>query len=126
MTARVHDFGWQWRADRSLDQRAAVRLVSVERESGGLFGLGRSPSLGGALPDPRRVEAVVVAVDRPGTLATGERLRFRLPALELGDAAPGALMVIGIIGTMVVCLAPVPTAIPEEGLADWLPEAPCG
>ena len=33
--------GWEWRAERPLEQRVGLRLVKIEKEGGGLFGLGR-------------------------------------------------------------------------------------
>ncbi len=117
--------GWEWRANRALEQRAGVRLTRIEKEGGGLFGIGRSPSLGGSLPDPRRVQAQVLAVDRPGQASAGTEIGFRIPNVELKGAKEGALVAIGVIGKNVVCLSPAPAHVTETSLANWIPEAPC-
>ncbi|WP_156427716.1 hypothetical protein [Thiohalocapsa sp. ML1] len=118
-------FGWEWRAERALEQRAGIRLTRVKREGGGLFGIGRSPSLGGSLPDAQVVRAEVLAVDRPGQAAAGSTIEFRIPKMELKGAEAGALVAIGIIGQNVVCLAPAAAGVTADSLASWLPEAPC-
>jgi hypothetical protein len=117
--------GWEWRAGRVLEQRAGLRLVRIHKEGGGLFGIGRSPSLGGALPDAQRVEAEVIVVDRSGPVHAGARIEFRIPKVELRGAGPGALVAVGMIGDNVVCLAPAPADVNEAALAGWLPQAPC-
>lgn len=125
MTDLSVQLGWEWRAERPLEQRVALRLVKIEKEGGDLFGLSRSPSLGGSLPDAQRVQANVLAIDRPGQVAVGGTIAFRIPKLELRGASEGALIAIGIIGRSVVCLAPAPAEVTEDLLAGWLSEAPC-
>lgn len=117
--------GWEWRAERALEQRAGLRLTRIESEGSGWFGIGRSPSLGGSLPDARRVQAEVLAVDRPGQASIGTDIGFRIPKLELKGAKAGALVAIGIVGENVVCFAPAPSELTEASLADWISEAPC-
>ena len=117
--------GWEWRAERTLEQRAGLRLVQIEKEGGGLFGIGRSPSLGGSLPDAQRVQADVLSVDRPGKLAVGASIAFRIPKVELKGANEGVLVAIGIIGENVVCLTPAPEEVVEASLSSWTSEAPC-
>jgi hypothetical protein len=117
--------GWEWRAERPLEQRVGLRLVKIEKEGGGLFGLGRSPSLGGSLPDAQRVQADVLAIDHPGQAVVGGKIAFRIPKVELRGASEGALVAVGIIGRSVVCLAPAPAEVTEDLLAGWLSEAPC-
>lgn len=114
---------WEWRAGRELGQRAALRVLSVRAESGGLFGLGRAPSLGGALPDARVVEGDVLTVDRPGVLAAARRIKFRVPKLELRGAGEGSVLALGLFGDKVVCLAVAPANLKEDALAQWLSSA---
>jgi hypothetical protein len=117
--------GWQWRAERSLEQRVGIRLIQIKSEGGGLFGIGRSPSLSGSLPDARRVQADVLTIDRPGKVGVAARIEFRIPKLELRGAEEGALAAIGIIGQNVVCFTPAPDEVTEATLPAWLPQAPC-
>lgn len=120
MAEKPKMLGWEWRAGRELAQRGALRIVGVREEGGGLFGLGRAPSLGNALPDPRVVEADVVAVDRPGLLAAGQRIKFRVPKVELRGAAEGSAVGIGVLADKVVCLAVAPADMKDDALAPWL------
>ena len=120
MAERPKMLGWEWRAGRELGQRGALRIVGVLEEGGGLFGLGRAPSLGSALPDARVVEADVVAVDRPGPLAAGQRIKFRVPKVELRGAGPGSVVGIGVLAGKVVCLAVAPADMKDDALAQWL------
>ena len=117
--------GWEWRGGRALEQRAALRLTKIEKEGGGLFGIGGAPSLGGSLPDAQKVEAEVLAVDQPGPVAAGTRIGFRIPKLELGGAEPGTLVAVGLIGQNVVCLVRVSGEVDEASMAGWLPGVDC-
>jgi hypothetical protein len=118
--------GWEWRAGRALAQRAAIRIEAAKKEGGGLFGIGKSPSLGAALPDAMTVSGHVVAIDRPGVAKPAGAIGFRIPRVELKSAKVGDLVAIGIIGDAVVCLTPAPSGIADTALAAWLVEAPCG
>lgn len=118
-------FGWEWRAARTVEQRAGLRLQTIRKESGGLFGFLKSPSLTSAIPDPMEITATAIATDGPGPVEPGETIQFRIPRVELGSAAGGDLVAISIIGDAVVCLSPAPQGMSESDIADWLPDAPC-
>ena len=117
--------GWEWRSERLLEQRLGLRLIQIKEEGKGLFGIGRSPSLAGSLPDAQRVQADVIVLDRLGKVKIGTKITFRIPKIELRGAHEGALVVVGIIGQNVVCLEPAPAAVSEASLASWISEAPC-
>lgn len=119
------EMGWEWRAERALDQRLGLRLIQIKKEGNGLFGIGRSPSLAGSLPDAQRVQADVIALDRPGVGRVGTKIAFRIPKIELRGAEEGALVAVGIIGQNVVCLALAPDAVNEASLSSWISEASC-
>ena len=90
-----------------------------------MFGIGRSPSLGGSLPDAQRVQAEVIALDKSGAVKVGEKVTFRIPKVELKGAHEGTLAVVGIIGQKVVCFAPAPEKVSEASLSGWMSETPC-
>lgn len=119
------EMGWEWRAERELEQRLGLRLIQIKQEGNGLFGIGRSPSLAGSLPEAQRVQADVIALDRPGTAKIGTKITFRIPKIELRGAKEGAFVAVGIIGQNVVCLALAPDVVNEALLASWISEAPC-
>lgn len=115
--------GWEWRAGRELAQRAGLRITKIRAEGGGLFGWGRFPSLGAALPEAQVVEARVIAVDKPDQIVAGAQIRFRIPKVELRGAAEGDIVAVGIIGGTVVSLVRPPTDVSEDTIASWLPAA---
>lgn len=119
------EMGWEWRAERALEQRLGLRLTQIKKEGNGLFGIGRSPSLGGSLPDAQRVQADVIALDKPGIGKIGTKITFRIPKIELKGAQEGALVAVGIIGQNVVCLALAPDAVNEALLSSWISEVSC-
>ena len=125
MTDPFVQMGWEWRAGRALEQRVGLRLIQIKKEGTGLFGIGRSPSLGGSLPDAQRVQADVVAAARPGRAEIGMKVGFRIPKVELRGASEGSLAAVGIIGDNVVCFAPAPAEVTEASLSGWISEAPC-
>lgn len=125
MAEPITKLGWEWRAERALAQRAALRLERVKPEGGGLFGILKSPSLGGSLPDAMAAEAVALAVQGEGPLRAGARLAFRIPKLELKGAAAGAVVMIGVIGDNAVCLTPAPEPLDDADVSAWLADAPC-
>lgn len=116
---------WEWRAGRALAQRAAVQLGTIKKEGGGLFGLRKSPSLGGALPDAMVVESRVLAVNRSGVAVVGTPLRFRIPKVELGSHKTGDIVVVGIIGQAAVCIDSAPAGAQPEQAADWIDSVGC-
>jgi len=125
MANPITQMGWEWRAERTLEQRAGLRLIQIKKEGDGLFGIGRSPALGGSLPEAQSVQAEVLVVDQPGRAKIGTIIRFRIPKVELKGATEGAFVVIGIIGQNAVCFVPAPTEVTESSLANWLPKASC-
>lgn len=120
----VH-FGWEWRSGRALEQGLGLKIIKIKSEGGGLFGIGRSPSLAGSIPDARRVQADVVVLDKVGAVKVGDRVTFRIPKIELKGANEGALAVVGTIGQKAVCFVPAPKTVSEESLADWMSVASC-
>ena len=118
-------FGWEWRADRVVQQIALVRLGSVKKEGGGLFGILKSPSLEGSLPDPMKIEAKVLSVDREGQLTAGETLGFRMPKYEMQEAAAGDAAAIGLIDDVVVCFIRAPSEMNAADLEAWLYAVEC-
>lgn len=117
--------GWEWRAERALEQRVALRVTSVAKEKRRFFGLLDSPSLAGSLPDPMEVAGEVLHIDRNGPASAGDILGFRIPAMELGATGTGSRLAIGIIGDKVVCLSAAPDDVTDADLPAWLPDAPC-
>lgn len=125
MTQSDLNLGWEWRAQRAVNQRVGLRIESLKKEKPRFFGLLNSPSLGSSLPDPMNITGKVISVDRQGTAIAGQTIAFRVPRMEVKDVKVGDLIAIGIIGEMAVCIAPAPDEVGEDNIAGWLPEAEC-
>lgn len=119
------DLGWEWRAQRALDQRIGLRIDQIKKEKTGIFGVFNAPSLDRSLPDPMNIQGTVVAVDRPGLLSASQSVRFRIPRMEMKDVQIGDWIALGIIKEKAVCLSPAPVDISEGNIGTWLADAPC-
>ncbi len=99
----------------------AARVVKVERDSGGLFGIRNSPSMAGALPDPRVITATALGSD-------SGPLRVRVPGGELSEeVVVGNRVVVGLVDEAhVICILTPPPSLPDEGLTAWAKTQKCG
>ncbi len=87
---------WEWPAGRSATATVRARVLEIKPERKGWFGIGNSPSMADALPDPVVLRFEVLS-------STDEKLQLpgnalRLPKLELGAAALGDVVEISLIG----------------------------
>ncbi len=90
---------WEWSGGRSPTATVRARVLEVKPERKGWFGIGNSPSMADALPDPVVLRFEVLS-------STDEKLKLagyalRLPKLELGGAAIGDTVDISLIGDRV-------------------------
>lgn len=123
MTAHAIQLQWQWPADRTPEQKLALRVSSVSPERTGWFGIRKSPSIGDSFPDATIVEGDVV--EGPDALR-GAGLRLRAPKMELGDAAAGDVAAIGLVGGgIAICFSVVPDDVARADLAGWLEAWTC-
>jgi hypothetical protein len=110
---------WQWPAGRKADRKVLGKVSSIKPESGGLFGIGRSPSMGDSLPDAQIVGFDVIAGD-------SGKFKLRMPLLELHGAKKGTIAGIGIVdGEYLICFAPAPAGVSEAELGTWLKKLDC-
>jgi len=115
---------WEWPAGRKTDTRLLVKVLKVEKEGKGLFGIGQSPSTGRYLPDARVLRGEIVK--EPAASGAAE-LVLRLPARELPEVAPGEVLGLGIIGGSVcICIGKLPDELHGESARDWLSSMRCG
>jgi hypothetical protein len=90
----------------------------------GLLGqLENHPSLAGSVPEPVDIKATVLRHTGSGS-ASSVSLRFS--KYELPDAAVNDRLALALIGQEVcICLARVPSGVPESALDDWLAKWTC-
>lgn len=113
---------WQGAAGRAPDRFMAVRIDGNEPEGGGLFGIQRSPSLAGALPDAHVLKATAIG---PG--AGGSTLSLRIPGGELPPLGQGDRALFGMVGEAIcLCVLKPPEDVPPERFAKWAAGQPCG
>jgi len=107
---------WQWGG--TPDHRVAVRVATVEKQGGGLFGINASPSIAGNLPDARIVTGEIFAGEGGGTVVL-KIPAHELPAVKAGD-------VLAIMYTQdhhAFCVAVPPAG--GEAVAGWLAAWTC-
>lgn len=119
------ELGWEWRAQRALDQRIGLRIDQIEKEKTGIFGILNAPSLDRSLPDPMNIQGTVSAVDRLGLISANQSISFRIPRMEMKDVEVGDWIALGIIKEKAVCLSRAPVDISEDNIGVWLVDAPC-
>lgn len=96
------ELNWEWPAKRAVEDRLLVKIESVKKESGGLFGIKKSPSLAASLPDPFVVNGVVMNTD---SHLQGKSLKFVAPKLELEGITSGSYVMLGLINhTTCICV----------------------
>lgn len=112
---------WQGAADRKPQQFIALRVTDVRKEGGGLFGIGNSPSIVGAMPDARLVEGRTLG----GTEAV---VRLKAPGGELPPGlGKGSRLVLGLVDPKhVICLLSPPESVADAALLTWAAGQPCG
>lgn len=106
MPAGTLELRWEGAAGRSQDRELLLRVRRLAPERGGLFGLFRSPSVEGWLPDPHVLEAEVA--EGP---SRGAAVRLRLP----GGVAQGLAGVPFLLARIVnpdICIGLEPAAEP--------------
>jgi len=107
--------GWQGAAGRTPDRFLVLRVTSVHAEGPGPFGIRRSPSIAGYLPDAHVLEG-----------RAGEQgVRVRLPGPELKGTARGDLVALGLVGDHAICLLRPPAGMAEDAVAAWAKTRPC-
>jgi hypothetical protein len=120
-TSRSTPLLWQGAADRKTQQFIALRVTDVRKEGGGLFGIGNSPSIAGAMPDARLVEGQTL--NDPGAV-----VRLKAPGGELpAGLGKGSRLVLGLVDPRhVICLLSPPESVADDALLTWAAGQPCG
>ena len=99
------DLNWEWPAKRSIEDRLLVKIDGVEKQGSGLFGIKKSPSLAGSLPDPYVVHGIIENGDDK---LHGKSVMLVAPKLEIGDVSKGSYVVFGVVNsTTCICVVPV-------------------
>jgi hypothetical protein len=107
---------WQW--NRPASHVILVAVDGIAAESGGFFGILRSPSIADALPDAQVLNGRILATD-PGS--AGRPVIMRIPKHELPALAPGQHVAIGYTDdNAAVRIAAVPVGMTAEVEATWL------
>jgi hypothetical protein len=111
---------WQAVAGRKPVRFVPIEVSSIKPEKGGLFGIGQSPSIGGAFPDARNVAGRVLD-------ATVEVVTARAPAAALPSGlAEGQRVVLGLVDAEhVICFLVPPADVPTNGLVQWAEKQRC-
>ena len=96
---------WQWRAHRATKNVVTATIADIQKASTGLFGIGGSPSMADALPDP-----IVVSFAVAGAPAkTSKTLKLKMPRLELGVLKVGDSVTLEFVEDD-ICVAVLPAS----------------
>jgi hypothetical protein len=113
---------WEYPAGRNAERFELVKLDSVAREGGGLFGIRNSPSMADALDDPRVWSGTVAEGDRAGS-----PVHVRVPGPDVPEVKNGDLVALGIVeGHIVICVRKPPHDLDSAALRSWLGTQTCG
>lgn len=99
------DLKWEFPADREANEKLLVKIEKIKKESGGLFGTKKSPSLVDAFPEATRVSGVILSEDKN---IKGKSVELVLPGLELEGIAKNGFAMLGLVDTNTcICIKPV-------------------
>lgn len=121
---------WEYPADRTLTQKAVVRVISVKNGKTGLFGtsfldLQNHPSFAGVRIDPKILNGQVIEVPSSGMVSKGDHIQFKTEEVFVKSLKKGDLIAIGIISKAATCIVPVPAEIDQSKITDWLKDFDC-
>ena len=119
--SRSEPLVWQGAADRKPVSYVALRVERIHKEGGGLFGIGNSPSIVGALPDAQLLEGVAIGGD-------GGAVTARVPGGEIpAGLQAGSRVVLGLVDAgHLICLLVPPQDVADAALPSWAAGQTCG
>ena len=114
---------WEWPANRKPDARLAVRLDLLEEQGGGLFGIGKSPSIAENLPEPTRLAGEVLASN--GNKPPAHSIELVVPRREIPGIARTDRVALGVVQSKTcICIEKIPADV--ANLDAWLAQWSCG
>jgi hypothetical protein len=112
---------WEYPADRDPGQFLLVRIDDAEKEGGGIFGIRRSPSLAGAMPDAMNWTGTIVDGE-----SSGDRVHIRVPGEDVPSVHKGDRVALGIVeGTTCICVLVPPANLDLAQARAWLAGQSC-
>lgn len=106
---------WEWPADRQPEHKLVVAVTDVREADKGWFGIKRSPSLLGSLPDPITLKGTVVKGDAN---LKDKTVSLTLPKLEADEVRKGDVTAIGVLESSVcICIKRLQSA--DEDISNW-------
>lgn len=115
------EYQWQFPAGRTPSAWSIVEVSGIHRKSRGLFGIGRSPSIAGNLPDAHTIAGTAIAGENSGTAVS-----LDLPGPEANRIGSSAHVALGVVDDgVVICLQPVPSDVAPADRLAWAEETGC-
>lgn len=115
------DLKWEWPGERRPEMWILVAAISIKKKRDGFFGIGKSPSIAGYLPDAHTMRATVASGPRAGT-----ELQLDLPGLEANRFSAAPILALGLIeNKIVICAREIPADVGKEQALDWAKKAGC-
>ena len=128
MSREAVRFRWQWPAGRKPDYKLLVDVQEVRKESSGIFGVKKSESMAGQLPDA--IEVIGSVIVGPDELI-GRKVILRAPRAELRNVVVGQAAGVAVIArdrndtNICICIEGAPKIIDKNALRAWLNDMKC-
>lgn len=111
---------WQWPAGREATKKTIIEVMSIKEYKGGLFGIGKSASVGDIPPDPLTLTGmdILQVLDNPEFAAI-------FPSLEIHGIEVGMYIGVGLSKSgNVICVSRAPD-LDLNKVTAWLEDWRC-
>ena len=116
-------YKWEWPADRTPNIRLLARVTKLEKQKDGIFGIKKSPSIAGNLPNAYVLVGAILGGDEK---LTNQTFTLVLPKIEMGDISINDYVALGILNSDVcICIAKVPSGENRVKQMEWVTNWKC-
>ena len=93
---------WEWPDGRSSEYQLSVVVDSIVPESKSLFGLKKTPSVIGWMPDGVTLNGIIKSDDSE---LSGKTLKLLIPGDEVEGVSKGSLVILGVVDKNICIVA---------------------
>ena len=89
---------WEWPDERKSETQIKIKVESIKPQSKGIFGVNKSPSVLGWIPDGVVLNGIITNNDES---LTGKTISIILPEEEIKDISAGDILSLGLVDSEV-------------------------